>query len=115
MSPPLAAVDPAYAVVLLVGVIGIVAFALKTVVFDFHPDALLFVGAFTLLLAGIGAAAVDPDLSSTAARLLYHGVGAAGTGLAVFVLAYGRRRMVLGSGKEVGKASVVGERDAAED
>lgn len=107
-------IDPAYLTVLLVGLVGAVAFTLKTLVFDYHPDALLFVGAFSLLLVGIGSAALDPDRSSAVTNYIYHGVGVMGTGLAMFVLAYGRRRVLLRSGQEVSRASVVGERDPRE-
>lgn len=115
MSSTLGTVDPAYLIVLLVGLIGVVAFALETLVFDYHPDALFFVGAVSLLLVGVGSAAVDPDVSSTVTTYLYHGVGVMGTGLAMFVLAYGRRRVLLRSGEEVTRASVGGVLDGREE
>jgi hypothetical protein len=115
MTPSLGTIDPAYLIVLLVGLVGVVAFSLETLVFDYHPDALLFVGAFSPLLAGIVSAALDPNLFSFVSNHLYHGVGVMGTGLAMFVLAYGRRRVLLRSGKEVSRASVVGELDGGEE
>ena len=111
MAPSLAGLDPAYLAVLVIGLVGATIWILETIVFEYHPDALAFVGAFSLLLVGVGAAALDPEFASGTTRILYHGVAMMGSGLAFFAMAFFRRRMMIETGAEGEDISLIGGAD----
>ena len=108
MAPLLDTLDPTYLAVLLIGLVGVALWVYETIIVEYHPDALAFVVAFGLLLVGVGAAAVDPGLTSTTAQYLYHGVAMMGAGVAFFVMAFARRRIMEQTGAEGEDISVLG-------
>ena len=111
MTPTLGSLDPAYLAVLLIGLVGATLWILETIVFKYHPDALAFVVAFATILLGAGAAAVDPELASTTAQILYHGVAVMVSGVAFFLMAFARRRIMLRTGEEGEDVNVLGSVD----
>ena len=112
MTPLVGSFDPTYLAILVIGLAGVAVFVVETLVVEFHPDALAFLGAFGLLLTGVGVLAVDPELASTTGRYLYHGGGIAGAGVVMVGMGYARRRIFLRTGAEGEDVSLVGEAEA---